>query len=69
MHGGQSITQVSFVLQPWQAELLLDENRNSLVISVTDYEKQQQSPDLSMMGSILCKSSSPLLLRLILSHL
>lgn len=42
MHGGQSITQVLFVLQPWQAELLLDENRNSLVISVTDYEKLQQ---------------------------
>mgnify|MGYP002630657707 CR=1 FL=1 len=43
MHRDRSVTQVSFVLQPWQAELLVDENLNPLLISVVDYEKQQRN--------------------------
>ena len=42
MHRDRSVQQVSFVLQPWQADLLVDENINPLLISVVDYDKQQR---------------------------
>ena len=43
MHRDRSVQQVSFVLQPWQADLLVDENINPLLISVVDYDKQQRN--------------------------
>ena len=43
IHRDRSVQQVSFVLQPWKADLLVDENINPLLISVVDYDKQQRN--------------------------